>query len=187
MILGATIAATACGVLTTEAPDDAELFDAPFPFLSEPELAAFIRGDEEFGRPFSPLAGLGPIFNNVSCAACHSGDGRGRPENILVRFSAGGLPVPERGGPQLQDRAIPGAVAERLPSGVEVSRRLPPPVFGVGLIEAIPAASILANADPDDSVGVGISGRPNMVDPPSWVPLAQPGAGVVPQLGRFSR
>jgi CxxC motif-containing protein (DUF1111 family) len=177
----------ACGVLTTEAPDDADLFDAPFPFLTGPELAAFARGDEEFGRAFAPSTGLGPIFNNVSCASCHSGDGRGRPENILVRFSMGGQPAYELGGPQLQDRAVPGAVAETLPAGAEVSLRLPPPVFGVGLIEAIPATAILAHADPDDADGDGISGRANMVIPPDWLPYSEPGGGAGDQLGRFSR
>ncbi|MBW3656560.1 MAG: hypothetical protein KY444_10665 [Gemmatimonadetes bacterium] len=33
---------------------------------------------------------MGPIFNNVSCASCHSGDGCGRPENGFIRFSQGG-------------------------------------------------------------------------------------------------
>ena len=41
------------------------------------------------------------------------------------------------GGPQIQDKAIPGAEFEQVPDGVPVSVRLPPPVFGVGLIEAI--------------------------------------------------
>jgi CxxC motif-containing protein (DUF1111 family) len=41
--------------------------------------------------------------------------------------------------------------------------RLAPPVFGAGLLEAIPADDLLALADPDDSDGDGISGRPNEV------------------------
>jgi CxxC motif-containing protein (DUF1111 family) len=46
---------------------------------------------------------------------------------------------------------------------VLVSPRLAPPVFGSGLLEAIPASDILAAADPDDEDGDGISGRANMV------------------------
>ena len=47
-----------------------------------------------------------------------------------------------------------------------VSPRLAPPVFGVGLLEAVPAADIEALADPDDADGDGISGRVNrVVDP----------------------
>jgi CxxC motif-containing protein (DUF1111 family) len=60
-------------------------------------------------------------------------------------------------------------------------------VFGVGLIEAIPDAAILMNADPDDEDGDGISGRPNWVDPAEWVPYSEPGGGPGPRLGRFSR
>ncbi|HWO88373.1 MAG TPA: di-heme oxidoredictase family protein, partial [Gemmatimonadales bacterium] len=155
--------------------------------LSAEELATFVRGDQEFGRRFSPADGLGPIFNNTSCASCHSGDGRGRLENALVRFSLGSDPALALGGPQLQDRAIPGAIPEVLPGGVNVSIRLPPPVFGVGLIEAIPEAAILVNADSADSDADGISGRANWVVAPPWVPDTEPNAGPGPRVGRFSR
>lgn len=43
------------------------------------------------------------------------------------------------------------------------SLRVAPPMIGLGLLEAIPEAAILANADPDDRDGDGISGRPNRV------------------------
>lgn len=177
----------ACDGLLTAPPEDADVFDAPLPGLTRAELAAFARGDAEFERRFSPATGLGPIFNNASCASCHSGDGRGRDENVLVRFGLDGDPLLELGGPQLQDKAIPGAEPETLPAGVQVSVRLPPPVFGAGLIEAIPDSAILANADPDDEDGDGISGRPNFVHPPAFVPAGEPGAGPGPVLGRFSR
>ncbi len=187
VLAGFLAMAAACSDLTTEAPADGDIFDGPLPGLTAEELAAFVRGDQEFGRAFAPAEGLGPIFNNVSCAACHSGDGRGRVENALTRFSQGGVQVPELGGPQLQDKAIAGAQAEALPSGVEVSVRLPPPVFGVGLIEAIPVATILALADETDADGDGISGRPNWVTPAGFVPATEPGGGGGLQLGRFSR
>ncbi|MEN8375365.1 MAG: di-heme oxidoredictase family protein [Gemmatimonadota bacterium] len=179
--------ASSCDGLITAPPEDADILDSPLPGLTAEEMAAFARGDAEFGRRFAPSSGLGPIFNNVACAECHSGDGRGRPDNILTRFSVDGELAPELGGPQIQDKAIPGAVPETLPPGAQVSLRLPPPVFGVGLIEAIPAAAILANADPDDADGDGVSGRPNMVTPPEFVPASEPGGGPGPVLGRFSR
>jgi CxxC motif-containing protein (DUF1111 family) len=184
---GLMIVLAACGDVFTEAPRDTDLFDAPLDGLSREELAAFVEGDEQFGVQFRVADGLGPIFNDVACAACHSGDGRGRPENALIRISRGSDPALDVGGPQIQDRAIPGAVPETVPLGVDVSLRLPPPVFGVGLIEAIPEADILANADPDDADSDGISGRPNMVTPPEFVPAHEPGAGPGPQLGRFAR
>lgn len=181
------LAALGCDALTTGAPDPGDVFDSPLPGLTSTELAAFARGDREFGRPFSISEGLGPIFNNVSCASCHSGDGRGVLSNVLTRFSLGSDPALSLGGPQIQDRAIPGAEAEVLPPGVDVSLRLPPPVFGVGLIEAIPEAAILANVDSLDADGDGISGRPNWVVPPGFVPADEPGGGPAPVLGRFSR
>ena len=174
----------ACSDLATEAADDGDLFDAALPGLTPDEVAAFVRGDEEFGRRFAPATGLGPIFNNASCASCHSADGRGRVSNALQRIgSVDDDMLRAVGGPQIQDKAIPGAEAERLPTGVAMSLRLPPPVFGVGLIEAIPDATILALADPDDRDGDGISGRPNWVTPSDYVPPN----GAAQRIGRFGR
>ena len=50
-----------------------------------------------------------------------------------------------------------------LPEEVEVSPRVAPVVFGLGLLEAIPEAVILAYADEADANGDGISGKPNFV------------------------
>ena len=57
-----------------------------------------------------------------------------------------------------------------------VGPRLAPQIIGMGLLEAIPEASLLATADPDDADGDGISGRPNWV----W-----DGASEQQVLGRF--
>lgn len=178
----------ACGALATESAPDGDVFDGPIEGLSTAELAAFARGDAEFERRFSPNTGLGPIFNNASCASCHSGDGRGFLDNALQRV--GGADddfLRGVGGPQIQDKAISGAEAEQVPAGAAVSTRLPPPVFGVGLLEAIPEEAILANADPDDRDGDGVSGRPNWVNAAPWVPHSEPGAGEAPRIGRFGR
>jgi CxxC motif-containing protein (DUF1111 family) len=63
-----------------------------------------------------------------------------------------------------------------IPAGCLMSPRVPLPVFGLGLLESIPESAILANADPNDADGDGISGRPNYV----WDPVSQS-----QQLGRF--
>lgn len=47
--------------------------------------------------------------------------------------------------------------------GTMISPRVAPPVHGLGLLEAVSEADVLANADPDDRNGDGISGRPNYV------------------------
>ncbi len=53
-----------------------------------------------------------------------------------------------------------------LPAGMALSARAAPPVFGRGLLEAVPEESILALADESDTDGDGISGRANMVTDP---------------------
>ncbi len=57
-----------------------------------------------------------------------------------------------------------------------LSPRMAPQMIGLGLIEAIPAADIVALADPDDKDGDGISGRPNI----AWSHEYD-----MPMLGRF--
>ncbi len=176
-----------CSDLLTSEPPLGDRFDQPLEGLDNGELGDFQEGDTQFHREFTIREGLGPIFNNISCASCHSGDGRGRPENILVRFSRGTDLAEDVGGPQIQDQAIPGATPEQLPGGVEVSLRMPPGVFGSGLVEAITDSTILVNADPSDSDADGISGRPNWVTPAAYVPATEPGGGAGPRVGRFGR
>lgn len=61
-----------------------------------------------------------------------------------------------------------------LAPGTMVSPRVAPPMLGLGLLEAIPAAEILAREDPSDADGDGISGRANYALTPDG-----------PELGRF--
>lgn len=63
-----------------------------------------------------------------------------------------------------------------IPANTLTSLRVPPPVFGTGLLEAVPEQDILALADADDRDGDDISGRPNYV----WNPQQQQQV-----LGRF--
>ncbi len=185
----AVIAFTSWGcskMLTTE-PAPGERFDQPLDGLDNGELGDFQDGHTQFRKAFTINEGLGPIFNNVSCASCHSGDGRGKSENTLTRFSRGTDLDYAEGGPQIQDKAIPGAVPEHLPAGVEVSYRLPPPVFGVGFIEAIPDSELAAIEDPGDANADGISGRVNWVTPAAYLPADDPGGGASQRAGRFGR
>ena len=62
------------------------------------------------------------------------------------------------------------------PMGRLISPRLAPPVFGLGLLEAIPEETLLEFADPADGNGDGISGRPNRVRNPETDRI---------ELGRF--
>ncbi len=176
-----------CDTLMTEQPVAGDDFVSPFDGMSRDLNAVFLRGDENFEKAFTASEGLGPIFNNISCVACHPGDGRGTPELGFFRFSRVADLALDIGGPQHQDKALPGLPLEEVPEAVQRSFRLPPPVFGVGLIEAIDEETILAHADPQDADGDGISGRPNWVMAPSFVPAHHVGGGEGLQLGRFSR
>ncbi len=61
----------------------------------------------------------------------------------------------------LPDGALPaGALpAGALPDSVVLRPRVAPHLSGLGLLELIPAADLIANADPEDRDGDGISGR----------------------------
>src|SRR5574341_1763403 len=172
----ASVLVTSCGVLLTEAPMDNEIFDAPLEGRTQAQMRAHLAGDEAFSKPFTTETGLGPIFNQPSCESCHPGEGRAHPSTNLRRF---GKMTPNgfdymlaQGGPQLQDRAIPGYPAEQLPAGITgFSERGGPLVVGLGFIEAIPDQTILNNEDPNDANGDDISGRANFVPPPDYLTL----------------
>lgn len=72
--------------------------------------------------------------------------------------------------------AISGLAYGPLDPQVMLSPRVAPQMIGLGLLEAIPAADILAHQDPDDADGDGISGRANIVMSTEYG---------VPMLGRF--
>jgi CxxC motif-containing protein (DUF1111 family) len=102
-----------------------------------------------------------------------------RPEGrVAVTWTD--LPVPLAGGEVVTLRRPVFSVSDVAygPIGDEtpLSARIAPPMFGLGLLEAIPEADILALADPMDGDGDGISGRPALV------PDAGTGSAT---LGRF--
>ena len=187
VVIAACVVWTACGTIMSDAPTAGESFEEPFAGMGHDLNNVFAVGDENFERAFTVADGLGPIFNNVGCEGCHPGDGRGTPDLGFFRFSREDDLVRGEGGPQLQDKSIPGIPAEVMPAGASRSFRMPPPVFGVGLIEAIPVETILANEDPEDTDSDGISGRANWVQAADFVPKSHVGGGMGPQLGRFSR
>ncbi|HEU4436039.1 MAG TPA: di-heme oxidoredictase family protein [candidate division Zixibacteria bacterium] len=181
-----------CQKLLTEAPKPEESLDAPIDGLTPEQLKIFARGDEAFGEVFTFETGLGPLFNNTACERCHVGDGRGHPSVNLKRFGknlgSGQFDVlAQYGGPQFQERSMPGYPAEQIPAEANsVSERGGPLVVGLGLIEAILDATILANVDSLDANGDGISGRPQYIEAPEFLNLT-PGPYNGKYLGRFGR
>ncbi len=193
-------------------------FTHPAANLTSDDAATWQAGEGPFA--FHWVMQLGPLYNNDSCAGCHTSFGRGLSEigpsmispegayvsEALVRCSlatgtpsvpGGDVPVPGY-GLQLQDHAVDGMLSEivvsqgwtevptaygdgtlvslrspalgiltpmgaMLPAGTLTSYRQAPPLIGLGLLQAVDDATLMAMADPDDADGDGISGRVNMV------------------------
>ena len=154
-----------------------EYLTNPLPGLTPAQLVDFNTGLDEFEEVDTVEEGLGPVFNGKSCAECHAvpstggsepNVGVGRETRISRIFNGrfdpldGSVSV-DRGGQLLQQRAIvvPGCTvkAEVVPSEATiVSSRNSTPLFGAGLMEAIPERTILGNQ--------GNGGRPNYVSNP---------------------
>lgn len=181
--LGLTVS---CKKAMPKALAENELLDGPVEGLDHAQQARHLRGDRAFNdRVFTADDGLGSLFVANSCGSCHAGDGKGHPFTALVRFGqkdSSGNQFLAQGGPQLQNRALPGFQPERIPAGASASRFLPPANTGLGFIELVSDADILAMSDPADVDGDGISGVPN------WMPLKPylaPHAGAVSRGERY--
>ncbi len=159
-----------CELLTPDAPESNQVLDGPVEGMTPGQVRLHILGDEEFARRFAISDGLGPIFVATSCEQCHVGDGKGHPSFNLQRFGRstpdGFDPMARFGGAQLQNRAIPGHEAESVPVGATgLSTFTPPAVTGLGYLDEVDDATLVALADPDDRNGDGISGRLQLHEP----------------------
>lgn len=164
--------ATACEKLLPVSPEDSDVLDGTIKDLTTTETAQFLRGDVAFTKVFTTSTGLGPLFVSNSCISCHAGDGKGHPSTSLVRFGQideTGNHFLMLGGPQLQHRAIIGFNPENIPSGTSHSTFIAPSNTGLGFLEAVSDADILALADPDDKDNDGISGVPNWIELPRFL------------------
>ncbi len=141
----------------------------PLVGLTPGQLDQFFIGKESFSRVFTAGEGLGPIFNQDSCASCHNNPVGGAGNVTVTR--AGFIdkqgnfdPLAELGGSLFQQESISEDCAEVVPLEANViAFRVTNGMMGYGLVEAIPDADIEALADPDDDDGDGISGRVHMV------------------------
>lgn len=184
-ILLSSVAFTSCETNYTEIPADDTVLDGNIEGLSHEELARFLRGDEAFAQVFTRETGLGPTFVASSCIGCHAGDGKGHPSTALIRFGqideTGNLFL-NQGGPQLQNRSLPGYLPEQIPFGATFTKFTAPAITGLGFLEALTDADILAMADPNDTDGDGISGVPNWIDVPDFV---IPSSNAISQNGKY--
>lgn len=133
------------------------------------------------GRP--PVAAEEPFVGLLLRIGRPDPDGRGdRPDPVygdqIQNLSLSG--VPPEGMPRVRYEEITGSYADGTPfqlrrpiyriddpgygalaPDLRISARVAPAVFGAGLLENVPEASLLALSDEDDRDGDGISGRPN--------------------------
>ena len=173
----------------TDSGDNGQPAPAPQPFvlgsaisgLTPSEQAAFDRGKLVFEREFKPSEGLGPHYNSISCKSCHSVPTSGGSARLYRNFyivrgdSPGQINLLDLVGPVMPAFGTGSHMSATfsltggrhvIPTDffggpITVAQRNALPIFGVGLFEFVSNATILANADPNDLDGDGISGRFN--------------------------
>jgi CxxC motif-containing protein (DUF1111 family) len=143
----------------------------PLPGINAAELEEFTLGLDDFTEVESVEEGLGPAFNGSSCAVCHSvpaigGSGVVAEVRAARRDDHGEfVELAPTSGSLFQIFSIPTHRCQPVipPEANVISRRVPIPLFGAGLVEAIPDEILMARHDPDDRNGDGVSGRAAVV------------------------
>lgn len=150
-------------------------FGDPLPRLTAAERQLFLDGREAFSEEENAEDGVGPVFTQNGCAICHGvpaiGGGSAIVETRIGRWRNGVFdPLAAFGGPVIQDRAIDADtgyfgpfpfVGEVVPPEAEVvAGRRSTPLFGLGLVEAVPDEALvaLARRQPPE-----VAGRPHEV------------------------
>jgi CxxC motif-containing protein (DUF1111 family) len=141
------------------------------PGVTPREFEEFRIGLDDFLEVETSDEGLGPAFNGTSCAVCHSVPavggtsaiaevraGRRGPQGEFIALDASGESL-------FHLFSVPGHACQPVipPEATIIVRRVPIPVFGAGLVEAILDETILALEDPFDRNRDGVSGRAAIV------------------------
>jgi CxxC motif-containing protein (DUF1111 family) len=144
---------------------------SPLPGITAPEFSEFRLGLDDFIEVETAEEGLGPAFNGTSCAVCHN----------LPAIGGGGVILEVRAGYRDGTGAANGlndaddtlihmlstpshGCQPAIPDDVDViAHRAPIPLFGAGLVEAIPDDTLLLLEDPDDRNRDGVSGRAALI------------------------
>lgn len=177
MIRRAVLACATLVVLlgTGSMPGQSAGFGDPLPGLLPAEFERFRIGLDDFLEVETAEEGLGPAFNATSCAVCHNVPAIGGVSLVsevraAYRDASGNIgPLSGPDGSPLDTlfhlfSTPTHSCQPRIPAEANViARRVPIPVFGAGLVEAIPDEVLQGLADPDDRDGDGISGRAAVV------------------------
>lgn len=138
---------------------------SPLAGISAMDHELFRLGLDDFLEVETAEDGLGPTFNGNSCAVCHSVPAIGGISS-MTEIRAGyrdenGKFTALNGDTLHHLFSVPphGCQVQIPPEANVIARRAPIPLFGAGLVEAIPDDTILALEDPHDSNGDGIRGR----------------------------
>jgi CxxC motif-containing protein (DUF1111 family) len=143
----------------------------PLPGLTPVEFEEFRLGLDDFLEVEASEEGLGPAFNGTSCAVCHNiptigGAGTMAELRAGRRNANGEFETLDASGDTLFHMfSVPGHGCQPiLPADTNVfARRVPIPLFGAGLVEAIPDETIRSLEDPTDRNGDGVSGRAALI------------------------
>jgi CxxC motif-containing protein (DUF1111 family) len=153
-VLGRTIGTLALLAMGGNPPPQ---FGDPLPGLNADQLARFQAGKAAFEEEEDEADGLGPVFNDVSCVNCHFvGNTGGGSETLETRFGrlVNGVfdPLSELGGSLIQVSGIgqfgnTNFVGEVVPPQANVTaRRRTTPLFGLGLVDAVPDTTFIQMA-----------------------------------------
>lgn len=139
----------------------------PLAALTSLQLDRFRVGQDAFELNLLPENGLGPVFNQTSCASCHNNPVGGPGAQFVTRFGRlekGGFdPLDYLGGTLLQSESISVDCAEVIPAEANITTlRVTPGALAYGLVEAISDADLLAVLDSQDAA---IQGDARMVVP----------------------
>jgi len=143
----------------------------PLTGITPTEFSEFRLGLDDFTEVETAEEGLGPAYNGTSCAVCHNVPTIGGGGVILelragYRDSAGAhTGLNPAGDTLIHLLSTPAHACQvQMPDDVTViARRAPIPLFGAGLVEAIPDETLLALEDPVDRDRDGVSGRAAIV------------------------
>jgi CxxC motif-containing protein (DUF1111 family) len=143
----------------------------PLPGVTPVEFEEFRLGLDDFLEVETPEEGLGPAFNGTSCAACHNVPAVGGTSVVSeVRAGRRGprgefLALDPSGESLFHLFSVPNHACQPIipAEATIVARRVPIPLFGAGLVEAIPDETLLQLEDPADRNRDGVSGRAAIV------------------------
>ena len=167
--LGALAAALSIAMICVEVAGQTArpLPGDPLPGITSGDFEEFRLGLEDFTEVETAEEGLGPAFNGSSCAVCHSvptigGAGVVAEVRAARRDERGEfVELAPTSGSLFQIFSIPTHTCQPIipPEANVISRRVPIPLFGAGLVEAIPDETLLALDDAGDRNRDGVSGK----------------------------